>query len=57
MAIQNLPREECYTSENIMLIGVIPGPREPKREMNSYLRPLVEELNQLWDGSVPQEHL
>ena len=43
-AIQNLPREERYSSENI-LTGVIPGPREPK-VMNSYLRPLLDELKQ-----------
>ena len=54
MAIQNLPRDERYNRENVMLIGVIPGPREPKKEMNSYLRPLVKELNQLWDGVMMQ---
>ena len=26
IAIQNLPRSERYTSENVLLIGVIPGP-------------------------------
>ena len=50
MAVQNLPREERHSSENVILIGVIPGPREPKKVMNSYLRPLVDELNELWDG-------
>ena len=52
IAIQNLPRQERYSSENIILIGVFPGPREPKKTMNSYLRPLVDELKQLWDGVV-----
>lgn len=51
IAIQNLPRDERYRSENI-LTGVIPGPREPKLTMNSYLRPLVDELKQLWDGVI-----
>ena len=50
IAIQNLPRDERYRSENIILTGVIPGPREPKLVMNSYLGPLVDELKQLWDG-------
>ena len=54
MAIQNLPQDERYNRENVMLIEVIPGPREPKKEMNSYLCPLVKELNQLWDGVMMQ---
>ena len=29
---------------------MIPGPKEPKRDMNSYLSPLVTELNQLFQG-------
>ena len=44
-----MPREERYSSENIILTGVIPG---PKKVMNSYLRPLVDELKQLWGGIV-----
>ena len=38
VAVLNLPREERYNNENVVLVGVIPGPREPKKEMNSYLR-------------------
>lgn len=30
LAIQNLPREERYKEENIILVGVLPGPSEPK---------------------------
>ena len=26
----NLPRNERYKPENIILIGIIPGPKEPK---------------------------
>lgn len=33
VAIQNLPSQDRYSSENIILIGVIPGPREPKKEL------------------------
>ena len=36
VSILNLPREERYTVENI-LVGVLPGPHEPKKTMNSYL--------------------
>ena len=45
MTIQNIPRAERYKEENILLVGVIPGPKEPSVSINSYLSPLVEELN------------
>ena len=54
MVILNLPREERYKLENIILVSIIPGPKEPKLTVNSFLAPLVEELKELWDGiSVP----
>lgn len=52
MCIQNLPRNERFLSENVILIGVIPGPREPKLTINSFLEPLVKELQHLWKGVV-----
>ena len=52
MSILNLPREERYAVENTVLVGVIPGPREPSKTLNSYLAPLVQELKQLWTGVV-----
>lgn len=39
IAIQNLPRNERYSSDNIILVGVIPGPHEPSKTMNGYLAP------------------
>ena len=54
ISIQNLPRKERYATGNVLLVGVIPGPHEPSKTMNSYLTPLVDELNQLWDGVVMQ---
>lgn len=54
MVILNLPREERYKIENIILVSIIPGPKEPKLTVNSFLAPLVEELKELWDGiTVP----
>ena len=50
MVILNLPREERYKIENIVLLAIIPGPREPKLTVNSFLGPLVEELKDLWEG-------
>lgn len=54
LAIQNLPRNERYTGDNIVLVGIIPGPHEPSKTMNGYLTPLVDELKQLWHGVVMQ---
>ena len=40
IAIQNLPREERYTPENVLLVGVIPGPHEPKKNHEQLFRSL-----------------
>ena len=52
LVILNLPRSMRFKPENILIAGIIPGPSEPKTNtLNSYLRPLVKELNFLWtDG-------
>ena len=50
MVILNLPREERYKLEDIILVSIIPGPKKPKLTVNSFLAPLVEELEELWDG-------
>ncbi len=55
-AILNLPREIRYQKENIVLIGILPGPHEPRGdELNHFLRPLVDELLLLWDEGVQCE--
>lgn len=50
LIVLNLPREERFKPENIILAGIIPGPKEPQSTINSYLAPLVNELITLWDG-------
>lgn len=51
LAIANLPRSERFKPENIVLVGVMPGPTEPKTaEMNHYLKSLVDELLELYTG-------
>lgn len=57
MVLMNLPRSERFKPENVFLVGVIPGPHEPKHNINSYLQPLVAELNSLWkDGISVKKH-
>ena len=48
LTIQNLPRHERYKPENIIIVGILPGPKEPKKCINSYLTPLVLELKEAW---------
>lgn len=51
LAVNNLPRSERFKPENIILVGVMPGPTEPKKaEINHYLKPLVDELLELYTG-------
>ena len=49
LVILNLPRAIRFKPENVLIAGVILGPKEPNlSEMKCYLRPLVKELNSLW---------
>ena len=50
MSVLNLPRNCCHEQENTILVGLIPGPHEPKRYINTFLRPLVADLIKLWSG-------
>ena len=50
IAILNYPRHLRYLRENMILVGVLPGPHEPSLHINSYLEPLVRELISLWRG-------
>lgn len=50
LTIMNLPYEQRFKRENIILLGIIPGPCEPPRDINQYLKPLVKELLELYSG-------
>ena len=47
LCIANLPRSLRYKQENVILVGIIPG---PKLTINSYLEPFVDELKEFWSG-------
>lgn len=57
LVILNLPRSLRFKPENIIITGVIPGPKEPNQAMmNSCLRPIVKELNALFtEGFVIEQ--
>jgi hypothetical protein len=47
----NLPREERFKPNNILTLGIIPGPNEPsKHQINNYLAPIVDELIEFSSG-------
>ena len=50
LTVLNLPKYIRYKRENVILLGIIPGPNEPKNDINSFLKPLVHELQQFWVG-------
>ena len=50
LTIMNLPRILRFQQENVILIGLIPGSKEPSRNINPFLVPLVKQLQSLLYG-------
>jgi hypothetical protein len=48
--LYNLPPNKCLKEGFIFRALVIPCPKEPKKQMNIFLHPLMEELKELWQG-------
>src|SRR5664279_640408 len=49
LCIYNLPPWLCMKRKFIMMPVLIQGPKQPGNDIDVYLRPLVEELLQLWN--------
>ena len=53
MVCLNLPPAIRYKIENMYLVGIIPGPKEPSlHQINHVLSPLVDELLELWHEGI-----
>lgn len=51
LIVNNLPRSERYRRENLILVGIMPGPKEAKTDsINFFLAPMVDELIDLFEG-------
>ena len=50
LTVNNVPRSIRYKQENVILVGLIPGPHEPKHDINTFIEPFVNELLNLWEG-------
>ncbi|MBW0473531.1 hypothetical protein O181_013246 [Austropuccinia psidii MF-1] len=49
----SLPLYLRYQPQNLFLVGIAPGPKEPSlEEVNWVLRPIVEQLKVLWDPGL-----
>ena len=48
----NLSRWMCMKQTFFMLSLLIPGPTAPGNDIDTYLQPLIDELNDLWDVGV-----
>jgi len=52
LTVYNLPPGMCMRLEFIFLSMVIPGPSSPRRNIHVCLRPLIDELTQLWSSGA-----
>jgi hypothetical protein len=46
----NLPPIKCLKHGFVFLALVFPGPKEPRKQMNIFLRPMMKEMKELWQG-------
>jgi len=51
-SVYNLPPRMCMRPEFMFLSTVIPGPKSPGRNIDVCLRPLIDELAQLWSSGA-----
>ena len=52
LTVYNLPSGMCIRLEFMFLSTVIPGPSSPGRNIDVCLRPLIDELAQLWSSGA-----
>ncbi|GLT51208.1 hypothetical protein SLA2020_246340 [Shorea laevis] len=52
IVVYNLPPEMCMRPEFTFLTLVISGPKNPGKNIDVFLRPLIDDLKQLWSSGV-----
>ncbi|KAL5563237.1 hypothetical protein UlMin_032984 [Ulmus minor] len=50
LIVYNLPPSLCMKDEFTFLSMLIPGPKQPGNDIDIYLEPLINELQELWNG-------
>lgn len=48
----NMPLWRCMKESSFIMTLLIPGPTAPGKDIDVYLRPLVDELKELWEKGV-----
>jgi hypothetical protein len=54
LSLYNLPPWLCKKQKYMMMIILVPGPKQPSDRIDVYLRPLVDDLKILWKPGVPK---
>ncbi|KAI9191247.1 hypothetical protein LWI28_005831 [Acer negundo] len=52
LMIYNLPLWMCMKQPNFIMSLLIPGPSAPGKDIDVYLKPLIDELKELWDNGL-----
>ncbi|KAK3218820.1 hypothetical protein Dsin_012790 [Dipteronia sinensis] len=52
LIIYNLPPWMCMKQPNFIMSLLIPGPSAPGNDIDFYLQPLLDELQELWDNAL-----
>lgn len=50
LVLLNLPGQECYKWENIIVVGIIPELNKEPKSLNPFLRPVIDEMQAMWRG-------
>ena len=50
LVLLNLPREERFKWENIIVAGIVPEMSKEPKSLNTFLAPIVDELQAFWKG-------
>jgi hypothetical protein len=54
LMISNISPWLCNKQKYIMISGLIPGLQQPRNDIDTYFRPLIEDLKELWYNSGVQ---
>ena len=52
VVVYNLPPSMCMKDPYMFMTLLVPGPNDPGKNLNVYLRPLIDELLHLWQVGV-----
>jgi hypothetical protein len=51
----NLPPLLCNKWKYIIMSGLVPEPQQPENDIDTYSRPLIEEMKELWYKDIARK--